>query len=59
MIDVSMLEEADYAIVPNEYLAAKVQSSNVFVCSKDKVFSEYVLKTALEIINSIKGEQRI
>ena len=50
IIDISMLEKADIAIVPNNYLAKKINgSAKVIVCPEDIKFSDFVIKTVCEI----------
>lgn len=52
-IDVPMLQEADIALVPNEYIAKLVGGSHVEVCTPDTPFSVFVLERTLETVNGI------
>lgn len=47
-IDLPMLEEANLAVVPGEYLANRLQNRNVKVCPNEIPFSEFVLEQALK-----------
>lgn len=56
-IDVPMLQEADIALVPNEYLAKIVGGSNVEVCKPDMPFSVFVLERTLNAVNGIQRRE--
>lgn len=50
IIDVPMLENADIAIVPNNYLANRINgSAKIMVCPDDSKFSDYVLNTVIHL----------
>lgn len=50
IIDIPMLEKADVAIVPNNYLAKKIiGSTKVIVCPENSKFSDFVIKTVCDI----------
>ena len=50
-IDVPMLQEADIALVPNEYLAKLVGGNSVEVCRPEIPFSVFVLERTIETAN--------
>lgn len=50
IIDIPMLEKADIAIVPNNYLAKRINgSTKVIVCSENSKFSDFVIKTVCDM----------
>jgi len=50
IIDIPMLEKADIAIVPNNYLANRINgSAKIIVCPEDSKFSDFVIKTVSNI----------
>ena len=50
VIDISMLNSVDIAIVPNEYLAGKITTKTKYVSDGTQPFSEFVLKTVVNIV---------
>lgn len=51
IIDLSMLEEADIALTPNDYLGNLIKGAKVNTCAQGISFSEFALGRALELIN--------
>lgn len=51
-LDIPMLNVADIAIVPSISMAKKIKNKNVYINKNDN-FSEFVLKSVLEILNMI------
>ena len=50
IIDIPMLEKADIAIVPNNYLANRISgTTKIIVCPEDSKFSDFVIKTVCDI----------
>ena len=50
IIDIPMLEKADIAIVPNNYLAKRINgSAKIIVCPENSKFSNYILNTIIHI----------
>lgn len=51
IIDLSMLNEADIALTPNDYLGNLVNGAEVNICTQAVSFSEFALTRALEMMN--------
>lgn len=50
IIDIPMLELADIALVPNEFIAMKIgTNTNIIICPKNKNFSDFVIEKVCDI----------
>lgn len=46
-IDISMLDKADKAVVPDSVLAEKLKNPNILVCPENIFFSEFVMRSVI------------
>lgn len=51
IIDIPMLELADIAIVPNDYIAQKIinPSTRKYICNDNMIFSDFILQTIINL----------
>jgi hydroxymethylpyrimidine pyrophosphatase-like HAD family hydrolase len=49
-IDIPMLNSADFALVPSEYLASSLQSTRVYIRDKGTDFASWIFITAQKIL---------
>lgn len=57
-IDVPMLQEADIAIVPSEYIADLVGKDHTVICNPNVPFSQFVLEKTMKYAAESKGYHR-